>query len=33
MKKGTATVIASHWDGTHAYEVTQRPVYEKSTCK
>ncbi|KRE21210.1 ThuA domain-containing protein [Agromyces sp. Soil535] len=33
VKKGTATVVASHWDGTHAYEVTQRPAYEKSTCK
>ncbi|MGW9631169.1 ThuA domain-containing protein [Agromyces sp. NPDC055520] len=33
MKKGTATVTASHWDGTTAHEVSQEAAFAKSNCK
>jgi hypothetical protein len=33
VKKGTATVTATHWDGSLDHEITQRAEIAKAACK
>jgi cytochrome c len=33
VKKGAATVTATHWDGTSDHEVSQKATFDKTACK